>query len=243
VTDANALERTVADVARHFGGIDVAVANAGVHFVGSVATAPPEQLERELEVNLLGVVRTVRAAAPHVVERSGYMLNVASLAAVAHAPLMGVYAASKAGVEALTDSLRQELRVTGTRVGCAYFGFIDTDLVRAGLAHPSSRAVERLMPRFVRAPVPVHVAVDAIERAVEGRLARVWAPRYVGALLAARGLVQPLFEQRAMRSRLLPRALEHAEPAAGDLASQDPTLGIAVPVSAEELPHATAGRR
>jgi NAD(P)-dependent dehydrogenase (short-subunit alcohol dehydrogenase family) len=243
VTNAQALERTVADVARRFGALDVAIANAGVHFVGSVATAPAEQLERELEVNLLGVVRTVRAAAPRVVERRGYLLNVASLAAVAHAPLMGVYAASKAGVEALTDSLRQELRVTGTRVGCAYFGFIDTDLVRAGLSHPSSRAVERLMPRFVRAPVPVQVAVDAIERAVEGRRARVWAPRYIGALLAARGLVQPLFEQRAMRSPLLPKALEHAEPAAGDLASQDPKLGIAAPAAAGEADLAVAADR
>ena len=227
VTDAAALERAVAGAVTRFGRLDVAIANAGLHFVGTVASAPMEQIERELDVNLLGVVRTVRAAAPEVVRRRGYLLNVASLAAVAHAPLMGAYSASKAGVEALTDSLRQELRPTGTRVGCAYFGFIDTDLVRAGMRHASSRAVERLLPRFVRRPVPVSEAVDAIERGVLGRRARVSSPRYVGGALVVRGVVQPLLEQRSMRSRLLPAALRHAEPEHGALDAQDPALGIA----------------
>ena len=227
VTDAAALERAVNGAAQRFGGIDVAIANAGLHFVGAVSDAPAEQLERVLDVNLYGVLRTVRAAAPHVVARRGYLLNVASLAAASHAPLMGAYAASKAGVEALTNSVRQELRPTGTRVGCAYFGFIDTDLVRGGLEHPSSQTMERLMPAFVRRPVPVSAAGAAIERGVLGRKARVWAPRYVGGALALRGVMQPLFEQRAMRSRRLPVALEQAADPASLTAGQDSQLGIA----------------
>jgi NAD(P)-dependent dehydrogenase (short-subunit alcohol dehydrogenase family) len=234
VVDAEALERAVAGTVARFGGIDVGIANAGLHFVGALATAPIEQLERELEVNLYGVLRTVRAVLPHIVERRGYVLNVASLAAASHAPLMGSYSASKAGVEALTNCLRVELAPTGARAGCAYFGFIDTDLVRGGLGHPSSQTLERIMPVFVRRPVPVSVAVDAIERGIRGRRARVWAPRYVGGALALRGLLQPLLERRAARDPRVREAIELARPGAPHAAKQDPLLGVAAAEPAEE---------
>lgn len=234
VTDAAALERAVAGTVERFGGIDVAIANAGIHTVGSLLTAPPEQVERTLEVNLMGVWRTDRAVLPQIVARKGYLLNIASLAAAAHAPLMAPYAASKAGVEALSDSLRVELGPTGARAGCAYFGFIDTDLARAGLEHPSSKAMEALIPGFARRVVSLDRAVDVIERGIERRSGRVWAPRFVGGALAFRGIMQPLTEQRVMRSRRLPEALRLADPALGGLDGQDPVLGIAVSAPEEE---------
>ena len=80
-------------------------------------------------------------------------------------------------------------------VGCAYFGFIDTDIVRGAFAHPSSQALESLMPPFVRNAVALEQAVDAIDKGVERRSSKVWAPRYVGGALAFRGLVQPLAER------------------------------------------------
>ena len=107
-----------------------------------------------MNVNLFGVWRTDRAVLPHVIERKGYLLNIASLAAAAHAPLMGPYAASKAGVEGLTDSLRVEMAPTGARAGCAYFGFIDTDLVRASFEQPSTKVMEGIMPAFDSQGVP-----------------------------------------------------------------------------------------
>jgi NAD(P)-dependent dehydrogenase (short-subunit alcohol dehydrogenase family) len=227
VTDLDALQRAARGTAERFGGIDVAIANAGVHFIGSVATAPVEMFERELMVNLFGVWRTDRAVLPYVTERRGYLLNVASLAACSHAPLMGAYAASKAGVEGLTNSLRQETAPTGARVGCAYFGFIDTDIVRGSFAHPSTQALESLMPPFVRNAVPLSRAVDAIERGVERRQSKVWAPRYVGGALAFRGMIQPVVERMAMRSPRLPEALRLADPEAGGIGGQDLMLGVA----------------
>src|SRR5207244_11566913 len=92
-----------------------------------------------IEVNLLGGWRTVRAARPHVVARRGYVLPIASVAAAVHPPLMAAYTASKAGVEAFADSLRAELAHTGTAVGCAYFGFIDTDMVRRSFERRSAQ--------------------------------------------------------------------------------------------------------
>ena len=212
VSDYDALERAVRATIERFGTLDVAIANAGIAFLGTLATAPIEQVERTLAVNFLGVWRTDRAVIKHVMERRGYLLNIASLAAVSHAPMMGPYTASKAGVEALTDSLRQETAPSGARVGCAYFGFIDTDLVRASFAQPSTQAAMGRAPGFVRNPVPLSRAVDAIERGVQRRSARVWAPRWVGPMLTLRGLLQPLTErQTTAKPGILAEGLRMAE--------------------------------
>ena len=110
-------------------------------------------------------------------------------------------------------------------MGCAYFGFIDTDLVRGGMAHPSSRAMERLVPGAFRRPVPVDVAAKAIERGVRSRASRVWAPRFVGAALLSRGWMQPVVERIAMRSGHLAASISLADPKAGQ--RQDSVLGVA----------------
>jgi NAD(P)-dependent dehydrogenase (short-subunit alcohol dehydrogenase family) len=227
VTDYDALVRAVDGTLARFGGIDVAIANAGIAFPGALATAPIEQVERTLAVNLLGVWRTDRAVIEQISARRGYLLNIASLSAVAHAPLMGPYTATKAGVEALSDTLRMETAPTGARVGCAYFGFIDTDMVRASYAQRSAEVLNRQSPGFLRNPAPLSSAVDAIERGIERRAARLWAPRWIGAAIALRGLVQPLAERRILSDQSqLSEALRLADPASGDLPEQDLSLGV-----------------
>ena len=228
VTDAGALERAVRGAVDRFGGIDVAIANAGINMSGTLATGRVEAIERVLDVNLMGVWRTDRAVLPQILERKGYLLNIASLAAVTHAPMMAPYAASKAGVEALTNSLRQEAAPSGARVGCAYFGFIDTDLVRASMTEPAAQRLRQEMPGFLRATTPLPKAIDAIERGIERRSARVWAPRFVGPALFLRGILQPLAERRTMRSEHLPEALRLADPAHGGGQRDDPVLGASV---------------
>jgi NAD(P)-dependent dehydrogenase (short-subunit alcohol dehydrogenase family) len=225
VTDADALDRAVDGAVERFGGIDVAIANAGINMSGTISKGRVEAIERVLEVNLMGVWRTDRAVLPQIIEREGYLLNIASLAAASHAPMMGPYATAKAGVEALSNCLRQELALTGARVGCAYFGFIDTDLVRAGFEEPSTQVMRREMPGFLTKTAPLSKAVDAIENGVERRAARVWAPRYVGPILALRGILQPLTERRAMRSSHLAEALRLADPEQGGGERDDPLLG------------------
>jgi len=226
VTDYDALRRAVDATVARFGGIDVGIANAGISYIGRLATAPMQQVERALEVNLMGVWRTDRALIEQITARRGYLLNIASLAAASHSPLMGPYSASKAGVEALTDSLRIETAPTGARVGCAYFGFIDTDLVRTSFAHPSSQLLTGALPGFISNPAPLSVAIDAIEQGVKRRSARVWAPRYVGGALVLRGVLQPLTELQARLNRDLPRALELADPARGGVEDQHSELGV-----------------
>jgi NAD(P)-dependent dehydrogenase (short-subunit alcohol dehydrogenase family) len=227
VTDYDALQRAVRATVERFGGIDVAIANAGIAFTGALASEPIEHVERTLAVNLLGVWRTDRAVIGEISKRRGYLLNISSLSAIAHAPLMGPYTAAKAGVEALTDALRMEMAPSGTRVGCAYFGFIDTDLVRASFAEPSAQAMTGQMPGFMRNPAPLSKAIDAIERGIERRSARLWAPRWVGAMMLLRGLLQPLTERRMLADGdRLAEGLRMADsPAESD--GQDPILGVA----------------
>lgn len=227
VTDFEALQRAVKTTVERFGAIDVGIANAGIAFTGPLASSPVEQIERVLAVNLLGVWRTDRALLEQITKQRGYLLNISSLAAIARGPLMGGYTTAKAGVEALSDVLRAETAPSGARVGCAYFGFLDTDLVRAGFAQPSSEALRGGMPSFIGNPAPLVKAIDAIELGIERRSARLWAPRWVGPMIALRGLLQPLLERRAQRdSEALAQALSIAE-SSGEAAEQDPLLGVA----------------
>jgi NAD(P)-dependent dehydrogenase (short-subunit alcohol dehydrogenase family) len=227
VTDYEALQRAVRGTIERFGALDVAIANAGVQFNGALATAPVEQVERVLAVNLLGVWRTDRAVIEHITARRGYLLNISSLTAITHAPLLGAYSTAKAGVEALSDALRLESIPSGARVGCAYFGFIDTDLVRGGFAGPSGQAARGQMPSFVSKPAPLAKAIDAIEDGIERRAARIWAPRWLGPMLVLRGIVQPLVELRVERDpQSLAESLRLADPSSGEVADQDPVLGV-----------------
>ena len=228
VTDYEALQRAVSATVERFGGVDVGIANAGIAFTGPLATAPIEQVERTLAVNFLGVWRTDRALIGQITERKGYLLNISSLSAIAHAPLMAPYTSAKSGVEALTDSLRMETMPTGARVGCAYFGFIDTDLVRASFAQPSTQGVRQNSPGFLTRPAPVSIAVDAIERGIEQRAARLWAPRWVGPMIALRGLIQPLTERRLMREQDSLRESIRAAESSQETSKQDPLLGVAM---------------
>jgi NAD(P)-dependent dehydrogenase (short-subunit alcohol dehydrogenase family) len=213
VTDALALDAAVAATLRRFGRIDVAIANAGVSGrPATVATIDPIEFERVIEINLLGVWRTIRATLPHVVERRGYLLPIASVAALIPSPLIAAYAASKHGVEGFARSLRLELAHTGTKVGVGYFSFIDTDMVRNALVEPAAARGIGSLPGFLSRPLPVGAAGAAIVRGVERRANRVYAPRWVPALIAVRGIGGPV-ESLAGRDPRLVKALREAESA------------------------------
>lgn len=239
VTDLAALEACVTQTVERFGGIDVAIANAGISFTGTLATAPVEQVERTLAVNLLGVWRTDRALAAEIRRSRGYLLNISSLSAITHAPMMGPYTTAKAGVEAMSDALRLELAPDGVAVGCAYFGFLDTDLVKAGFETSSASDVKDRLPGFMAKPAPLSIAIDAIERGVAKRSARVWAPRWVGPMLYLRGLLQPLTERQALSDMdSLRQSVRTAESSTTEAEAMDPILGVAAN-ALSDVPSAT----
>ncbi|WP_286900745.1 SDR family oxidoreductase [Thermocrispum sp.] len=194
VTSWQDLEKAVAEVVQRWGGIDVVVANAGIASTGFVRSVDPVAFEKVIEVNLLGVWRTFRVAMPHVIERKGYLLAISSLAAIAHAPGMANYAASKAAVEAFCNSLRAELRHLGVRVGVAHPTWIGTDLVTSADRHPVFGKMRGRMPGFLGKTYPLEVALDHLERGTLRRARTIHVPRWVGAMKLIRSLLPPLIE-------------------------------------------------
>jgi NAD(P)-dependent dehydrogenase (short-subunit alcohol dehydrogenase family) len=111
-------------VQQHWGGLDVLVNNAGIATGGRIDVASLEEWQRVLDVNLLGVVRGCRTFTPTFKQqRSGHIVNVASLAGLVHGPGMASYNAAKAGVVALSETLDYELAPWGitTSVVCPAF--------------------------------------------------------------------------------------------------------------------------
>jgi len=195
VTDNEALEHAVRGTVERFGGIDVVMANAGIAPGGMVRSTDPAAFERTIEINLLGVWRTVRATLPHVIDRQGYVLVTASLAAAVHGPGMAAYSASKAGAEAFADSLRVEVKHLGVDVGVGYFSYIDTDMVRGGDAHPALGRFRQEAGWPVNKTYPLSQAGKAIADGIEKRTRWVVVPSWGRALLVLRTAVAPLLDR------------------------------------------------
>lgn len=179
VTDGPGLEVVAADVLAHFGRVDVLVVNAGIGAGGPLLTTEAAAYDRVIEVNLLGSVRTVRAFLPALVTSRGYVLQVASLAALVHAPLMSAYCASKAGVEAMAHALRAELAHRGVGVGVAYLAFTDTAMVAAADAEPAMAAFRASLPGPFSRTHPLVPAVERLVAGIERRSAHVYAQRWL----------------------------------------------------------------
>jgi NAD(P)-dependent dehydrogenase (short-subunit alcohol dehydrogenase family) len=201
IADAGSVRAAIAEVVDAFGGIDVCISNAGIATAGALRHLDPDVVAAQVNVNLTGNWRVIHACLPHLVERRGYVLGVASVAALVPAPGLGAYAASKAGLERLLDVLRVEVRHLGVDVGVAYFSWIDTEMVRGAERHHRGFAAMR---DGLRGPIgktlPVSAAADAIARGVERRSRRVVAPGFVGALYRLRGLIPELIEREAAKS-------------------------------------------
>jgi len=210
VTDQAALERAVSDTAAATGRIDVVVANAGIASNGTVAISPVDALVRTIEVNLVGVVRTVSATLPHVTDARGYYLLVSSAAALAPLPGISTYAAAKSGVEQFGQVLRLEVAHKGVGVGIAHPSWIDTDMVR-DVQHDLKSFNEMLaaLPWPFGSITPVETCAAAFVKAIERRKRKVYVPASLAPFAAMRYLfANPLYEYVLGRSarRLIPQA-------------------------------------
>ena len=119
VVDLEAMQAAVDGGVERFGGLDFVIANAGIASYGSVLQVDPATFKRVLDINVLGVFHTVRAALPAVIERRGYILVVSSLAAFAPAPGLAAYNASKAGSSTSPTRCGSRSPIRESTVGCA----------------------------------------------------------------------------------------------------------------------------
>lgn len=197
VSDREQVQSAVNELAAELGGLDVVVANAGIARQMPMVGGDPQVLERTLSVNTLGVYYTVDAAGPHIAHPGGYALVTSSLGAAVNLPLMGAYSASKAAVEAIGNTVRQELRPSGAKVGVAYYSELDTDMTSRGFDTESARLL--LGGRQTLSGVaPLEAAIDALERGITRRSRIVCSPWWVRAALPARHLVQRVVEAKPL---------------------------------------------
>jgi NAD(P)-dependent dehydrogenase (short-subunit alcohol dehydrogenase family) len=194
VTDQSALDRAVAGTVERYGRIDAVVANAGIAPRGTIAVGDIEAMAQTVQVNLVGVMRTVGATVDHLIASRGYCLLVSSAAAFAALPGMAAYCASKAGVEQFGNAIRLELRHRRVAVGTAHMSFVDTDMVRDVQDDlPEFRTTLRKLPWPIGTITSVEACARAFVDAIERRRRRVYVPRAIGAVQAIRSvMVSPL---------------------------------------------------
>jgi len=213
VTDAGAMRTAVAETVERFGGLDLAMANAGLAppSMSTMRSVSSEEWERVIEVNLLGVWHTVRAALPQVTERKGHIVVVASVAAFANGMLASSYMTSKAAVEQMGRALRTELTPFGASASVAYFGWVDTRMVQETFAQPGAGTLEKIAPAFMMKRITPAAAGAAVVKGIEERAPRIFAPRWWRYLSALRGLLNPLLDRQSERDPRIAAAIREAE--------------------------------
>lgn len=202
VTDRGAMQRIVAEVVAQRGGVDLVVANAGVASRGATVRAMHgEAFDRVLNVDLYGVYNTVIAALPQIAARRGHVVVTSSVYAFVNGLGVAPYAMAKAGVEALGRALRVELAPHGAGASVAYFGFIDTDMVRIGIDEDElAERIKGTLPRLLRKRLTPAQAGEAVARGIERRAPRIIAPKRWAAYSVLRGIINPLLDDYMVRN-------------------------------------------
>jgi NAD(P)-dependent dehydrogenase (short-subunit alcohol dehydrogenase family) len=117
VTDKAAIEQSVRSAHQHFGRLDVVVNNAGYGQFGAIEELTEQEARRQIETNLFGPLWVTKAVVPLLREqRSGHIIQVSSIGGVMAFPMLGLYHASKWGLEGFSQSLAAELAEFGVHV-------------------------------------------------------------------------------------------------------------------------------
>jgi NADP-dependent 3-hydroxy acid dehydrogenase YdfG len=151
VTDETSARAMVEDTVREFGRLDTLVNNAGVMLLGPILDAPVEEWRRMIELNVLGLLYCTHAALPHLLRaadtdprRVADVVNVSSVAGRVARLGSGVYNASKFGVVAFSESLRQEVTRRHVRVSIVEPGAVMTELA----SHNRPEIIEGMRATF-----------------------------------------------------------------------------------------------
>lgn len=180
ITKRVALDEAVANTLDRFGQLDVVLVNAGIVTVGSVEKGDPQAFERVITVNLLGAWQTVRAVLPHVIATQGYILFVSSIAGTIQGPLHAAYNSSKAGLQALANTLRLEVQGLGVDIGTAHIIYTATETGRGAVEHPLIRGLPGLR---ITKPQPVEETAAMLVQGMQHRSRTIATPATRLALL------------------------------------------------------------
>ena len=171
VTDFASVSAVISDLADRVGGLDIVMANAGIGLGEKIGRGAFDRAGQTIEVNLLGAMATVDAAAAYFLSRGGgHIVGTSSVAAFRGTPRGSSYAASKAGLSAYLESLRAEAHFKNIAVTVLYPGFIDTPL--------NDMLSNR--PFLISAQKGAALIADAIEK----RCRRAFIPRFPWCIVA-----------------------------------------------------------
>jgi NAD(P)-dependent dehydrogenase (short-subunit alcohol dehydrogenase family) len=153
---------------RELGGTDLLINNAGIAVAGPIGEVALADWRAQIDVNLFGVIHGCHSFVPGMLARgSGHILNVASIAGIVFVPGMGPYNVTKAGVIALSETLRGEIAARGVGVTCLCPSFFPTEIVKSGRGVLDPRQVklaERLMQRSEWSADDIaRIGLDAVE--------------------------------------------------------------------------------
>ncbi len=195
VTDDAAVCAAVAEAARAMSGLDIVVNNAGIGAAGTVADNDDDEWHRVLDVNVLGIVRTTRAALPLLRQAArergqAAIVNTCSVVATAGLPQRALYSASKGAVYALTLAMAADHVAEGIRVNCVNPGTADTPWVSRLLDAAPDPAAERAALN-ARQPMGRLVSAEEVAAAI-AYLASPLAGATTGTALSVDGGMQGL---------------------------------------------------
>jgi NAD(P)-dependent dehydrogenase (short-subunit alcohol dehydrogenase family) len=191
VSDDASVRTAVAEAATEMGGLDILVNNAGIGAAGTVEDNPDELWHGVLDINVLGIVRTTRAALPYLRRSpSAAVVNTCSIAATAGLPQRALYSASKGAVLSLTLAMAADHVREGIRVNCVNPGTADTPWVGRLLDAADDPDAERAALN-ARQPLGRLVTADEVAAAIV-YLASPAAASVTGTALAVDGGMQGL---------------------------------------------------
>ena len=186
VTDEASMSAAVAAVEREHGAVDVLVNNAGYSQSGALETIPLDDIRRQFETNVFGLIRLCQLVLPGMRSAgSGRIVNIGSMGGKLTFPGGGVYHATKYAVEALSDALRFEVQGFGVRVVLIEPGLIVTDFAQAATASVQHLDADGPYAEFNRA------VTKATNGAYEGPMSRLGGGPDAVAKVVAKAVAAP----------------------------------------------------
>jgi NAD(P)-dependent dehydrogenase (short-subunit alcohol dehydrogenase family) len=170
VCDQASVDAAMGQVHDQVGALDVLVNNAGISPFAAVEDQPVAEAQLTLDTNLLGPLRTIQAVVPAMRARgSGVIVNVSSVSGFISIPFLGIYSASKFGLEAMSEALAHEVQGAGIRVAVIRLGVFDTAIGDKSPSPPPSAALDtraeaaaQMRLEMAKVGPPTSLAADAI---------------------------------------------------------------------------------
>ncbi len=215
VRERGAMAEAVEAAVRHFDGLDIVVANAGVSPApATLRTMDSHDFDRVLSVNLVGAYNTIKPALDHVITRNGHVVLVSSCAAFSPGAGGSPYMISKAAVEQLGRALRLELAGFGTSVQTAYFGIVDTAMTHNVLdADDLGRRIDRMLPWPLNRRITTEQAAKSIAGGITNRAATTMAPTGWQLYSMLRGAANPVIDHLLVRDKRMRELISDIEKA------------------------------